>query len=100
MLLKFVHRASGEGPGVQTMYGNDVPGTRRTQESSPALELRSTRETPSKERKRRNALPFILLPDAARVCGTVAPWGPSGGVRRESDYVIPENVVLSKNPMD
>jgi hypothetical protein len=93
MLLKHVGEAASEGPGVQTIYGNDIPGTRRIEEDTPQLELRSVKETPHKERKRRNALPFIMFPDVNRVCGHVAKWGPAGGRRR--DYIIPDRLRLN-----
>jgi|TARA_B110000208_G_scaffold138573_1_gene167275 hypothetical protein len=93
MLLKHVGEAASEGPGVQTIYGNDVPGTRRLNEDAPELVPRSIKDTPHKERRRRNALPFIMFPDPERVCGTTAPWGPSGGGRR-GDYIIPLKVRL------
>jgi len=92
MILKHVSEAAAEGPGIQTLYGNDVTGTRRTEEDAPPLEERSVQSTPHKERQRRNSLPFIMLPDTARVCGTVAPWGPAGGSRRE--YMIPSDLKL------
>lgn len=92
MILKHVNEAAAEGPGIQTLYGNDIPGTRRTTEDAPPLQGRSIKSTPHKQRRRRNGLPFIMLPDTARTCGSVASWGPAGGKRRQ--YIIPSNLRL------
>ena len=88
ILLKNTGDAASEGPGVQTLYGNDLPGTRRAETDACPLEPRNTKNTPPGQRRRRNGLPFIMIPDAARVSASVSSWGPSGGQRKE-DYLFP-----------
>ena len=91
LLVKKADEAAAEGPGIQTLYGNDLPGALQDRKDAPPLAPRNTKATPHKQRRRRNGLPFILMPDVKRISGTTAPWGPSGAERKE-DYIFPTSL--------
>ena len=95
VMLRHVNEAAAAGPGVHTIYGNDVPGTLRGAGPRPAAGKRWGKGTAPQDRTRRGGLPFVFLADPARLCGTTSSWGPSGGARRDDDYLVPARLKVN-----